>query len=197
MLDRELTYQLSLERLLQLCKSGARKSFPACIWCKLIPLLSIVAMLCLMFVPSSGILDRLGLTEGAKASIMFGGIGVIVAASLIGLQLVRKANLAELKKRVDFDDSTCLRALAEGLSFRSEQIDYLVKWRGINLMFLEPDGIVFVHGSLYFLVPDSAFASKFERNTFIRDVFARLGDQAQKRSETFMRPVLDVGTAGP
>jgi hypothetical protein len=57
---------------------------------------------------------------------------------------------------------------------------------------MEHDGVAVSHGSLFFLIPDGAFADLQERNAFIRDVFGRLGAEARARSEAFVRPVLDA-----
>lgn len=190
MLDRELVYQLSLERHLQLCKTGARKTFPACIWCRFIPVLMLLAYGGMFALNIFGVLDRLGFSEGQKAAFNIGLLVVIPALAFIGLRAIRARNVEEMKHRVDYTDSTHLRVEADGLSFRSRSIDYLVKWPGISQMFLEPDGVVVAHGALLFLVPDTAFADHAERSAFVRDVFARMSDTAQRRSETFLQPLL-------
>jgi len=62
---------------------------------------------------------------------------------------------------------------------------------------MERDGVAVSHGSLFFLIPDRAFANVQERNAFVDEVFGRLGAEARGRSEKHMRPVLGAaGAAG-
>jgi hypothetical protein len=40
----------------------------------------------------------------------------------------------------------------------TESIEHYLKWRSIGQMLIEYDGVVVLHRTLFFLVPDAAFA---------------------------------------
>jgi len=85
-----------------------------------------------------------------------------------------------------------------GLRFATDQVEYYLKWPGISQMLMERDGVAVSHGSLFFLIPDGAFANVQERNAFVGEVFGRLGGEARGRSEKHIRHVLSAaGAAGP
>jgi hypothetical protein len=194
-LDRELTYSVSFDRLLRLCKTATLKTYPACIWCKLIPVFSIAAMFGLAMLPGTGLLDALDISEGAKGFLVISGVVLVLLLMFVAFRMVRARNNRQTQRLVDFSDRTHLRITADGLSFRSEQIDYLLRWRGISQVFLEHDGVVISHGSLYFLIPDTAFSNRVERDAFISDVYSRIGEEARVRSEKYIKPALDASTS--
>ena len=102
---------------------------------------------------------------------------------------------AETQARANFQSEIRLRQDDGGIRIATDEIEYYLKWRGISQMLMEHDGVVVSHGSLFFLIPDSAFADSEERNAFVRDVFGRLGEEARSRSEKSMRPVLNATAA--
>jgi hypothetical protein len=58
---------------------------------------------------------------------------------------------------------------------------------------LEPDGVAFSHGNLFFFVPSGAFASDADRLQFVRELHARLGDEAKARSAPYIPKAISAG----
>lgn len=184
MLGRELTYRMPFERLAKLSRSAGRKAFAKSWYLYWAMLAGYLAGLALIIIFSDR-LARLG-------PPWFVWLGLLVAIFIAALWGVRRVGRQQIRERADYDGIVQFREEAGGLRFETSQIAYSVKWNGISQLLLEPDGVVFSHGSLFFLVPDSAFADLKERNALIRDVFERLGPEARERSESFIRPVLDA-----
>ena len=185
MLDRELQYHMPFERLVKLGRSAGRKAFSSS-WYSVWWLLGGYVVL---FGLLSVFEDRLEQAVGIPAWVwMF----LLVLGLIGGLFLLRRRGRAQAKERANYDGSVSLQQDTGGLRFATTDIEYYVKWAGISQIFLEHDGVVVSHGSMFFLVPDTAFSGEAERNAFIRDVYGRLSDIARERSEKFIRPVLDA-----
>jgi hypothetical protein len=191
-MDRELTYQMPFERLVRLSRSAGRKAYKTS-W---LGTLLIIALLCaalvLIMVYDEAVQDwqrSLGLP-------WFSAFVIIVVAYVAALFGLRRYSLRQMKSRADYDSAVRMRREDGGLRFVTGEIEYYLKWNGISQMLMEKDGVAVSHGSLFFLVPNDAFASLQERDAFVRDVFARLGDEARERSEKHVRAVLSetVGT---
>jgi hypothetical protein len=65
-------------------------------------------------------------------------------------------------------------------------------------MLLERDGVVLSHANLFFLVPNTAFASPEERLSFIREIYGHLSEKARAISAKHIQPALAtaLGPAG-
>lgn len=176
---------MPFERLVKLGRSAGRKAFSSS-WYSVWWLLGGYVVL---FGLLSVFEDRLEQALGIPAWVwMF----LLVLGLIGGLFLLRRRGRAQAKERANYDGSVSLQQDTGGLRFATTDIEYYVKWAGISQMFMEHDGVVISHGSMFFLVPNTAFSGEAERNAFIRDVYGRLSDSARERSERFIRPVLDA-----
>lgn len=194
MLDRELTYQMPFARLLKLSRSASRKAFAVSwrlVWLLIASYLAGLALVIVFARPIDNWLAQYGLPDLTPI------VSLLIAFG-IGFWLLRRYGQRQAKNRADYDSVVRFREDPEGLRFATTQVEYFIKWHGISQMLLEPDGVVFSHGNLFFLVPTEAFSSISERDTLVRDVFGRLSEVARARSEKFIRPVLDASasTAG-
>ncbi|AHB50087.1 hypothetical protein W911_07635 [Hyphomicrobium nitrativorans NL23] len=191
MLDRELRYQMPFERLAKLSRAASRKAFSSS-WYLMWGLFAVYFSLLggmLLFADTIGRLQR-------EAGIPRWSWMVVLGGILIGgLLLLRRHGQKQAKARADYDSTVTLRQEAEGLRFATPEIEYFIKWDGISQMMTMHDGVVVSHGSLFFLVPDTAFAGRGERDAFVRDVYGRLNEAAIERSEPFIRPLLDAASS--
>ncbi|HKJ62917.1 MAG TPA: hypothetical protein VKA94_13145 [Hyphomicrobiales bacterium] len=184
---QELTYEIPFERLRKLGRTMGRRAFRGVWMLRWGLLLGYLA--CLLILGSYA--DQL---EGAlEARGIYGGY-LIVLIAITGIFLfamirLRKVQTRAIKARANFGLSIRLTKNEDGVHIETDEIAYFLKWRGINQMLLEPDGVVLSHGNLFFLVPDNAFASEADRNAFIRDVYAHLGETAKAKSEQEVRAV--------
>ena len=188
MLDRELTYQMPFERLVKLSRSASRKAFSTSWYLKWLLFGSYFVLLAAFIVFDSEIV-RLEREAGVPWWLWF---VLLVAALIVGMLALRRHARRQMKGRADFDSTVTLRQEPDGLRFATPQIEYYVKWIGISQMLMQHDGVAISHGSLFFLIPDAAFADMSERDLFVRDVFGRLNDAARERSKSLVRPVLDA-----
>lgn len=191
MLQRELTYQLSFERLAQLSRSAGRKAFRTVwllTWSCVLLLLLAVFVIALYADTLRDAIQPLGVPAGPEL--------LLLAAAVIFLAVsfwIRKLRVGQLKRRAGFNETIRLTQDEGGLRFSTDEVEHYLKWKGICQMILEEDGVAVSHGSLFFLVPDAAFADAAERLAFIRDVYARLGRDAQAISLKHIRPALEQG----
>ncbi len=185
---QELTYEIPFERLRKLGRTMGRRAFRG-IWMLRWGLL-FGYLLCLLLMSTYA--DELERTLEARG--IYGGyLIVLIAISgifLFAMIRLRKVQTRAIKARANFGLSIRLTKNEGGIHIETDEIAYYLKWRGINQMLLEPDGVVLSHGNLFFLVPDNAFASEANRNAFIRDVYAHLGDAARVKSEQEVGAVL-------
>lgn len=191
MLTRELTYQMPFERLVKLSRSASRKAYSMS-WYLVWGLVAAYILAVAAFVVFAPTFDRWQADLGVPDYSVFLLAG---AAALAGIWMLRRYGLRQMKDRADYDSTVRFRRETDGLRFATPQVEYFVKWNGISQMLVEPDAIVFSHGSLFFPVPDTAFADAAERDGLVRDVFGRLTETARQRSEKFIRPVLDASAS--
>jgi hypothetical protein len=190
--DRELTYHMPFERLVKLSRSAGRKAF-AMSWatCWLLVGLFCVAIVLLI------ILDEAIQSWQASLGLpWFSAFLAILIAYFAAFWALRRYSLRQMKSRANYQSTVRLRQDDGGLRFATDEVEYYLKWQGLSQMLMEHDGVAVSHGSLFFLIPDGAFADAQERNAFIRDVFGRLGAEARARSEKHVRQVLDASPAG-
>lgn len=190
MLGRELRYQMPFERLQKLGRSASRKAFSTSWW-----LLWLLIALYFALLVALVVLDSGGRLQQATGIAWWVWQSLLAAFLIGGFLLIRRHGQRLVKSRANYDSTVSLRQDADGLRFATPEIEYYVKWNGISQMLLLHDGVVISHGSLFFQVPDVAFADDGERNAFVRDVFGRLNDAARERSERLVRPVLDAASS--
>ena len=187
-MDRELTYQIPFERLTKLSRSMSRKAFSTS-WLVLWTLLAAyIAALVAIIVFDDTVMSW----QHALGLPLHSAFVLIVLLFVIAFWALRRHGRRVMKGRANFDDAVRLRKDEGGLRFATSQIEYYVKWQGISQMLMDRDGLAISHGSLFFLIPDSAFVDLSERNALVREVFGRLGPEARDRSEKHIRPVLDA-----
>ena len=191
MLDRELHYQMPFERLAKLSRSASRKAFSTS-WYLMWALLGAYFVLLVVMVLSADTIARLERDAGIP---WWAWMAALAAFLIGGLLFLRRRGQQQVKARANYDSTVTLRQEAEGLRFTTPEIEYFVKWHGISQMMTMHDGIVVSHGSLFFLIPDAAFADRGERDAFVRDIHGRLNKAAVERSETFIRPLLDAASS--
>jgi hypothetical protein len=194
-LDRELTYQMPFERLQKLSRKMTRKAFAGSwrlVWILFGGYIAGLALLVVFARPIDDWVARYGLPDLTP-------LALLILLFVLGIWLLRRHGQRQMKQRADFDGMVRFREEPEGFRLATPEIEYFVKWHGISQMLLQPDGVVFSHGNLFFMVPNEAFRDVAERDRLARDVFDRLNPAARERSETFIRPVLDASasTAGP
>ena len=191
MLERELRYQMPFERLAKLSRAASRKAFSTS-WYLMWGLFGVYFGLLgamILFADTIGRLER-------DAGIPWWSWMVTLGGILIGgILLLRRYGQQQAKARANYDSTVTLRQEAEGLRFATPEIEYFVKWNGISQMMTMHDGVVVSHGSLFFLVPDAAFADQGERDAFVTDIHGRLNEAAIARSETFIRPLLNAASS--
>jgi hypothetical protein len=189
MLERELTYQLSFERLAKLSRSAGRKAFQTVFvltWLWVLVLLVAVIAIVVYADALRTSIQPFGIAAGPE--LMFLAAAVIF---FTGSRWLRKLRVAQLKRRATFNGTIRLTQDAGGLRFSTDEVEHYLKWKGISQVILERDGVAVSHGSLFFLVPDAAFASGEERLAFIRDVYGRLGEHAQAISRKYVGRTLE------
>lgn len=182
MLDRELTYHVPFERLAKLSRTMSRKAFGRIWWVTWLWILAfLAACFALPFIEQA--LAGTGWPDGA-------GFVVLAVLFFAGYLVIRAWGRRQVKARADYDAEARFRQDAGGLRIGTNNVEYYLKWPGIAQVLVEPDGIVVSHGSLFFLVPDSAFASPGERNELVREIFANLSQEAKDRSIAHVKPVV-------
>jgi hypothetical protein len=75
-----------------------------------------------------------------------------------------------------------------GLCFATENTEFLVKWRGITKLWLEPDGFAVAHYHMYFFIPDSAFAGPGEKLALMQEIYDKLSDKARMATKAQFGP---------
>jgi hypothetical protein len=187
-MQRELTYHVPFERLVKLSRSAGRKNYPHIRW--LVWLLIAMAFAVFAFLYAFGDeIREVAEDDGIPFATELAFIAVFVAF-IVGVRLLRRYQLRLMKKRFDFDDTVRLNQDDGGLRLSTDGVEYYLKWRGLTQMLLERDGIVLSHANLFFLVPNTAFASAEERLSFIREIYGHLSEKARAISEKHIQPVL-------
>ncbi|MGE0023890.1 MAG: YcxB family protein [Hyphomicrobium sp.] len=188
MLDRELTYHVPFERLVKLSRTMSRKAFGGVWWATWL-LIAVFIAACFAGPFVEGQLVRTGLPDGA-------GVFVLIALFFAGLFAIRRWAKRQSRSRADYGAEVKFRQEAGGLRVGTNNVEYFFKWAGIAQVLIEPDGLVFSHGNLFFLVPNSAFATLGERDELAREIFANLGEDAKDRSVPHLPPAMVRAVGG-
>ena len=186
-MDRELTYQMPFERLTKLSRSMSRKAFSTS-WRALWALLAAYVAAFIAIIIFDDAVQRWQADLGLPS---YTALLLVVVLFVIALWALRRHGRQTMKGRANFDNAVRFRKDDGGLRFATSDMEYFVKWPGISQMLMERDGVAISHGSLFFLIPNSAFADLAERDALVRDVFPRLNANAQARSEKHIRPILE------
>lgn len=189
-MDRELTYQVPFERLRKLGRKSGRKAYPW-LWGARWLLLGTFLILLTLIGTFDDAIQRWQASVGLPPLT---AMVVLLAVFIVAIIALRRVGVRQTKGRADFNSTIRLRKDDGGVRIATDDIEYYLKWRGISQMLMEHDGVVLSHATLFFLIPDAAFQDVQERNRFVRDVFGRLSQEAQSRSESAMRPVLEAAT---
>ncbi len=192
-MDRELTYQMPFDRLTKLSRSMSRKAFTAS-WLALWALLAAYIAALIAILVFDDAVERWQYAVGLPPYAAF---GMIVLLFVIAIWALRRYGRQTMRARANFDAAVRFRKDAGGLRFATSDIEYYLKWQGISQMLMDRGGVAISHGALFFLIPDSAFVDRSERDALVRDIFARLTDKARDRSEKHVRGALgaSAGTA--
>jgi hypothetical protein len=187
-MQRELTYHVPFERLVKLSRSAGRKVYPHIRWLVWVMIAIVIAVCAFLYAFGDEIRD-VAEDDGIPFATELAFIGVFVVF-IVGLRLLRRYQLRLMKDRFNFDQTVRLNQDDGGVRLSSDGVEYYLKWQGLTQMLLEPDGVVLSHGNLFFLVPNTAFASPEERLSFIREIYGHLSEKARAISEKHLQPAL-------
>jgi hypothetical protein len=195
-MQRELTYHVPFERLVKLSRSAGRKVYPNIRWIVWVMIAIVIAVCAFLYAFGDEIRD-VAEDDGVPFATELAFIAVFVAF-IVGLRLLRRYQLRLMKDRFNFDQIVRLNQDDGGVRLSTDGVDYYLKWRGLTQMLLERDGVVLSHGNLFFLVPNTAFASPEERLSFIREIYGHLSEKARAISEKHVQPALSpaISSAG-
>jgi hypothetical protein len=191
-MQRELTYHVPFERLVKLSRSAGRKVYPHIRWLVWVMIAIVIAVCAFLYAFGDEIRD-VAEDDGIPFATELAFIGVFVVF-IVGLRLLRRYQLRLMKDRFNFDQTVRLNQDDGGVRLSSDGVEYYLKWQGLTQMLLEPDGVVLSHGNLFFLVPNTAFASPEERLSFIREIYGHLSEKARAISEKHLQPALGPAT---
>jgi hypothetical protein len=195
-MQRELTYQVPFERLVQLSRSAALKLYPHIRWMVWL-MIALVTSVCAFLYAFGDEIRDVAEDEGIPFATELAFIGVFLIF-IVGLRLLRRYQQRLMKDRFNFDQTVRLNQDDGGVRLSTDSFEYYLKWPGVTQMLLERDGVVLSHGNLFFLVPNTAFASPEERLSFIREIYGHLSEKARAISEKHIQPALGpaIGPAG-
>ena len=192
-MQRELTYHVPFERLVQLSRSAGRKVYPHIRWLVWVMIAIVIAVCAFLYAFGDEIRD-VAEDDGIPFATELAFIAVFVAF-IVGLRLLRRYQLRLMKNRFNFDQIVRLNQDDGGVRLNTDGVEYYLKWQGLTQMLLERDGVVLSHGNLFFLVPNTAFASPEERLSFIREIYGHLSEKARAISEKHVQPALGPATS--
>jgi hypothetical protein len=192
-MQRELTYHVPFERLVKLSRSAGRKVYPHIRWLVWVMIAIVIAVCAFLYAFGDEIRD-VAEDDGIPFATELAFIAVFVAF-IVGLRLLRRYQLRLMKNRFNFDQIVRLNQDDGGVRLNTDGVEYYLKWQGLTQMLLEPDGVVLSHGNLFFLVPNTAFASPEERLSFIREIYGHLSEKARAISEKHVQPALGPATS--
>jgi hypothetical protein len=187
-MQRELTYHVPFERLVKLSRSAGRKVYPNIRWIVWVMIAIVIAVCAFLYTFGDEIRD-VAEDDGVPFATELAFIGVFVVF-IVGLRLLRRYQLRLMKDRFNFDQIVRLNQDDGGVRLSTDGVEYYLKWQGLTQMLLERDGVVLSHGNLFFLVPNTAFASPEERLSFIREIYGHLSEKARAISEKHVQPAL-------
>jgi hypothetical protein len=187
-MQRELTYHVPFERIVKLSRSAGRKVYThtrRIVWV----MIAIVISVCAFLYAFGEEIRDVAEDDGIPFATELAFIAVFVAF-IVGLRLLRRYQLRLMKDRFNFDQIVRLNQDDGGVRLSTDGVEYYLKWQGLTQMLLERDGVVLSHGNLFFLVPNTAFASPEERLSFIREIYGHLSEKARAISEKHVQPAL-------
>ena len=187
-MQRELTYHVPFERLAKLSRSAGRKLYPHTRWIVWVMIAIVISVCAFLYAFGEEIRD-VAEDDGIPFATELAFIAVFVAF-IVGLRLLRRYQLRLMKDRFNFDQTVRLNQDDGGVRLSTDGVEYYLKWKGLTQMLLERDGVVLSHGNLFFLVPNTAFASPEERLSFIREIYGHLSEKASAISEKHVQPAL-------
>ncbi len=191
-MQRELTYHVPFERLVKLSRSAGRKVYPHIRWLVWLLIALLIPVIAFLYAFGDEIRD-VAEDDGIPFATELAFIAVFLVF-IVGLRLLRRYQLRLMKDRTNFDQIVRLNQDDGGVRLSTDGVEYYLKWPGVTQMLLERDGVVLSHGNLFFLVPNTAFASPEERLSFIREIYGHLSEKARAISEKHLQPAL--GPAG-
>ena len=191
-MQRELTYHVPFERLVKLSRSAGRKVYPHIRWLVWLLIALLIPVVAFLYAFGDEIRD-VAEDDGIPFATELAFIAVFLIF-IVGLRLLRRYQLRLMKDRTNFDQIVRLNQDDGGVRLSTDGVEYYLKWPGVTQMLLERDGVVLSHGNLFFLVPNTAFASPEERLSFIREIYGHLSEKARAISEKHLQPAL--GPAG-
>lgn len=182
-----VTYSVQQNRLRRVVRPGLRKTLGRVWWAYWAWLFLFCAFLLTMSVAPETIYQPLiplaqaaGISIATALNIVIWGT---IAIFILGLFVLSRIARHELQARVETAREIHLQPVDGGLRLATAMIDYTVKWPGIYEVQRQRDGIVLVHGgSLFFFVPDDAFASESNRVAFLDYLERGLTPDARARS---------------
>jgi hypothetical protein len=192
-MQRELTYHVPFERLVQLSRSAGRKIYPRIRWMVWVMIAVVISVCAFLYAFGDEIRD-VAEDDGIPFATELAFIAVFLAF-IVGLRLLRRYQLRLMKDRYNFDQVVRLNRDDGGVRLSTDGVEYYLKWQGVTQMLLERDGVVLSHANLFFLVPDTAFASPEERLSFIREIYGHLSEKARAISEKHIQPALGPAKA--
>ena len=192
-MQRELTYHVPFERLVQLSRSAGRKIYPRIRWMVWV-MIALVLFVCAFLYTFGDEIRDVAEDDGIPFATELAFIAVFLAF-IVGLRLLRRYQLRLMKDRYNFDQVVRLNRDDGGVRLSTDGVEYYLKWQGVTQMLLERDGVVLSHANLFFLVPDTAFASPEERLSFIREIYGHLSEKARAISEKHIQPALGPAKA--
>jgi hypothetical protein len=187
---RELSYQLSFKRLIELCTRGIRvlggrprrsrlRLFVICI------------LIGLPLGAASGWLQEQMTAAGLNPFSFVLPVILLLIAFYAGFFILNyRSMLRRMWEGADGDRHYRVTQDSGGLRFATGEDEFYLKWHGITRMWLERDGIVVARGPLLLWVADTAFVDATERLALIREIFARMNEEARLRSAHHLRDVL-------
>ncbi|GEM_PF-1877449 len=72
----------------------------------------------------------------------------------------------------------------EGLRWRDEQIDFSLRWSGVELVYVTPGALAFMSGAIALVLPFNAFSSDAERAAFLALCLTYMPDEAAAKSRS-------------
>ena len=195
-MQRELTYHVPFERLVKLSRSAGRRVYPHIRWLVWLLVALVIPVVAFLYAFGDEIRD-VAEDDGIPFATELAFIAVFLVF-IAGLRLLRRYRLRLMKDRFNFDQIVRLNQDDGGVRLSTDGVEYYLKWPGVTQMLLERDGVVLSHGNLFFLVPNTAFASPEERLSFIREIYGHLSEKARAISEKHIQPALGpaLGPAG-
>lgn len=187
---RELTYQLSFKRLIELSRRGIRVlqgSTPR----SNLRLFGIWVLVGLFLGVGFPLLYQQMIAAGFDPfAVVLLAIFLVIAILVASFILSNRNIFRRLWEGADVDQRYRVTQDSGGLRFATEEDEYYLKWHGITRMWLERDGVVVARGPMLLWVADTAFVDAAERLAFIHEIFARMSEKAQLRSAHHLQTVL-------